>query len=273
MLNLLNAFNDCTVLKYLDTHKSYCINGKFRPDCCFVYKNININILKEHKCLQDFVVCTGEFKKSNVTSETSIGQILHYLHLLSDIQNRKKMYGFLVSCKQITFYYVEKEYASNSYKYYQSQDLDLFNNYSETSSSADTMITNEEWKKIYLNQVTWKIFTNFLTMNDNFYEYTVLNIDPSIDLLYDRYNIRKKLGNGLTSMVYLLVKNENNSLNDDIKQCVMKISKSSLYTEYFLNEVTITNELKQLNSDKLNLFFQDILHYPPEGNICLLTFP
>ncbi|CAF1611466.1 unnamed protein product [Rotaria magnacalcarata] len=35
MLNLLNSFNDFTLLKYLDTHKSCCINGKFRPDCCF----------------------------------------------------------------------------------------------------------------------------------------------------------------------------------------------------------------------------------------------
>ncbi|CAF3866152.1 unnamed protein product [Rotaria sp. Silwood1] len=43
-------------------------------------------------------------------------------------------------------------------------------------------------------------------MSDNFYEYATLNIDPRDDLLDCRYMIRKKLGAGLTSMVYLLEK-------------------------------------------------------------------
>ncbi|CAF4850055.1 unnamed protein product, partial [Rotaria sp. Silwood2] len=186
----------------------------------------------------------GEFKKSDVSSEASIGQLLHYLHLLSVIQNRE---------------------WKESYNFYKSQDLDMFNEYSKESLSSDMMITNEEWKNKHLNEVTWKIFINFLTMNDEFYEYTTLNINPSDNLFQDKYNIRKKLGNGLTSMVYLLVKNDNNSLNDDIDQCVIKISKSSLYSEYFVNEVTITKELKKLNdSNKFSLFFQDILQYSPE---------
>ncbi|CAF4421535.1 unnamed protein product, partial [Rotaria magnacalcarata] len=59
----------------------------------------------------------------------------------------------------------------------------MFNNYSETSSSTDMLMTNEEWKNKYLNEV----------MNDNLYEYKALNINPRDDLLYNRYNIRKKL--------------------------------------------------------------------------------
>ncbi|CAF4521804.1 unnamed protein product, partial [Rotaria sp. Silwood2] len=266
ILNLLNAFNDRTLLKYLDTHASHSVINKFRPDCCFLLKNVNIGTDREDECLQDFIVCVGEFKKSDVSSEASIGQILHYLHLLSVIQNRKKMYSFLTNGKQISFFYFEKKGEwKESYNFYKSQDLDMFNEYSKESLSSDMMITNEEWKNKHLNEVTWKIFINFLTMNDEFYEYTTLNINPSDNLFQDKYNIRKKLGNGLTSMVYLLVKNDNNSLNDDIDQCVIKISKSSLYSEYFVNEVTITKELKKLNdSNKFSLFFQDILQYSPE---------
>ncbi|CAF1497162.1 unnamed protein product, partial [Rotaria sordida] len=140
----------------------------------------------------------------------------------------------------------------------------MFKRYSKRLLSVDMMITNEEWKNKYLNEATWKIFTNFLTMNKEFYEFTALNINPHDDLLDYKYHIRKKLGNGLTSMVYLLEKNENNSLNNDTEQCVMKICKTSLYKEWFLNELTITNQLKQLNDlNKFNSFFQDILHSSP----------
>ncbi|CAF1555431.1 unnamed protein product [Rotaria sp. Silwood1] len=243
ILNLLNALNDCTLLKYLDIQALHRVIGKFCPDCCFLFKNVNIDTDREHKCLQDFIVCVGEFKKSDVSSEASIGQILHYLHLLSVIQNRKKIYGFLTNGKQISFFYIEKKHEwKESYNFYKSQDFDMFNEYSKESLSGDMMITNEEWKNKYLNEVTWKIFINFLTMNNKFYEYTTLNINPSDNLFQNKYNIRKKLGNGLTSMVYLLVKNDNNSLNDDIDQCVMKISKSSLYSEYFVELTYVFEE-------------------------------
>ncbi|CAF4662608.1 unnamed protein product, partial [Rotaria sp. Silwood2] len=93
----------------------------------------------------------------------------------------------------------------------------------------------------------------------------MLNIDPCDNLLDNKYEIIEKLGDGLTSMVYLLRNDENISLNDDKKLHVIKISKSSLFEEHFLNEITITNELKQLNDvKKFNLFFQDILHYSPQ---------
>ncbi|CAF4012900.1 unnamed protein product [Rotaria sp. Silwood1] len=261
ILNLLNAFNDCTLLKYLDTHRSSCINGKFCLDCCFLYKNVNINIEKERQCLQDFIVCLDAFKKSYASlTESSIGQMLHYLHLLLDIQNRKKIYGFPINCKQITFFYVEKECKSNLYNNNKSQDLDMFNNYSETSLPVDMIITKEEWKNKYLNEVIWKIFTNFLTMSNNFYEYATLNIDPRDDLFDCRYMIRKKLGIGLTTMVYLLEKKEDNYLIEDSPHYAMKILKENDYSEYFLNEIKITEKLTQFdNSNKFYLFFQDIL--------------
>ncbi|CAF3866132.1 unnamed protein product [Rotaria sp. Silwood1] len=193
-------------------------------------------------------------------TESSIGQMLHYLHLLLDIQNCKKIYSFSINCKQITFFYVEKESKSNLYNYYKSQDLDMFNNYSETSLPVDMIITKEEWKNKYLNEVIWKIFTIFLTMSDNFYEYATLNINPRDDLFDCRYMIRKKLGIGLTSMVYLLEKKEDNYLIEDSPHYVMKILKENNYSEYFLTEIKITEKLKQFdNSNKFYLFFQDIL--------------
>ncbi|CAF4921467.1 unnamed protein product [Rotaria sp. Silwood1] len=186
--------------------------------------------------------------------------MLHYLHLLLDIQNCKKIYSFSINCKQITFFYVEKESKSNLYNYYKSQDLDMFNNYSETSLPVDMIITKEEWKNKYLNEVIWKIFTNFLTMSNNFYEYATLNIDPRDDLFDCRYMIRKKLGIGLTTMVYLLEKKEDNYLIEDSPHYAMKILKENDYSEYFLNEIKITEKLTQFdNSNKFYLFFQDIL--------------
>ncbi|CAF4116814.1 unnamed protein product, partial [Rotaria sp. Silwood2] len=248
--NLLNELSDYPVLKYLDTHSSSCIDGRFRPDFCFLYKNVNINSIAERLCLEDFIICVGEYKKSDRLIIDSIGQIFHYLHMLLVKQNRKKIYGFLINNKQIIFFYVEQGDKTNSFEYYQSQTLEMFINYSETLSSVDMSITNEEWRKKYLNEVTWNIFTNFLTMKKNFFEYNMLNIDPCDNLLDNKYEIIEKLGDGLTSMVYLLRNDENISLNDDKKLHVIKISKSSLFEEHFLNEITITNELKQLNDVK-----------------------
>ncbi|CAF1409865.1 unnamed protein product [Rotaria sp. Silwood1] len=268
ILDLLNSFNDCTLLKYVDTHKLMCINEKFRPDCCFLYKNVNININTGRQFLQDFMICVGEFKKSNNSPTGSSGQMLQYLHLLLDVQkNRNKIYGFFVNNEQITFVCVKNGSKSDSYDYYQSQNLYLFGGYSKESVNMN--ITDEEWKNKYLNEVTWSIFINFLTMNEKFYEYTTLNIDPYDNFLVNEYDIESKLGNGLTSMVYLLVKNANNSLND-IKPCVIKISKDISYEKYFQNEVQRTNELKQLNGlEKFNLFFQDILNFSPKGRFII----
>ncbi|CAF5154749.1 unnamed protein product [Rotaria sp. Silwood1] len=85
----------------------------------------------------------------------------------------------------------------------------MFTYSSETLSSIDTsttVTTTENARKLDVNKDTWKIFTNFLTMNTNFYQYTRLNIDPHDDLLGDRYMITKKLGFVISSMVYLLEK-------------------------------------------------------------------
>ncbi|CAF1322158.1 unnamed protein product [Rotaria sp. Silwood1] len=199
----------------------------------FLYKNVNINSDKGRLCLQDFIIYVGEYEKSNRLIIDSIGQLLHYLHILLDKQNRKTIYGFLINNKQMIFFYVEKGDKPYSYDYYQSENLDLFMNYPERLSSVDMSLTNEQWRKKYLNEVTWKIFTNFLTMNENFFEYRMLSIDHRDDLLGNKYEIIQKLGYGLTSMVYVLRNNENNSLNDDIELHVMEISKSRLLAEYF----------------------------------------
>ncbi|CAF1387102.1 unnamed protein product [Rotaria sp. Silwood1] len=272
ILNLLNELSDYTVLKYVDTHSISSINATFRPDCCFLYKNVNINCVGGRKCLQDFIICVGEYKKSNRSMTDSVGQIFHYLHLLLDKQNRKKIYGFLINNKQMIFLYVEKGDKPDLYDYYESENLDMFINIPKRLSSVAMSITNKQWRKKYLNEVTWKIFTNFLTMNENFFEYRMLNIDHRDDLLGNKYEIMQKLGSGLTSMVYLLRNNENNSLNDDTELHVLKISKCHGFEENFINEVKITNELKQLNDlDKFNSFFQDILHDSPTGRFLIFN--
>ncbi|CAF4959943.1 unnamed protein product, partial [Rotaria sp. Silwood1] len=81
-------------------------------------------------------------------------------------------------------------------------------------TSATTTPT-ESTIKLCVNKNTWKIFTNFLTMNTDFYQYTSFDIDPRDDLLDRRYMITKKLGVGLTSMVYLFKKNEDNHSVED----------------------------------------------------------
>ena len=80
-------------------------------------------------------------------------------------------------------------------------------------------------------------------MKSDFYEYTTLNINPLDDLLEDTHSIRKKLGKGLTSMVYSLEKKENNYSGGDSKCCAMKVSRCHEYSEHFLNEFQITKQL------------------------------
>ncbi|CAF5071564.1 unnamed protein product, partial [Rotaria sp. Silwood1] len=138
----------------------------------------------------------------------------------------------------------------------------MFTYSSDVLSSMNTSITTTEYtRKLDVNKHTWKIFTNFLTMNIDFYQYTRLNIGPHDDLLADRYMIIKKLGISLTSMIYLFKKNENNHSVEDSQYYVMKILKESKYSECFLQEVKMTKKLKQFkNLNKFHLFFQDILY-------------
>ncbi|CAF1427178.1 unnamed protein product, partial [Rotaria sp. Silwood1] len=222
---------------------------------------------KKHSCLQDFVVCLGEIKSPQVSlidDKSVIWKLLQYLQILLNVQHRRLVYGFLTNFTTITFFYVEKNLCSNSYKYYQSQNLKMFHYLSETSSSIDMITTNEQLRKAYFNKDTWKIFTKFLTINIDFYDYIALNINPLDDLLGDRYNIRRKLGRGTIKMVFLLEKNEDNYSNDDLQHCVMKILTHSAYMPYMPNEVKTIQQLKQMNNlDKFNLFFEDLLYASP----------
>ncbi|CAF3827458.1 unnamed protein product [Rotaria sp. Silwood1] len=98
-------------------------------------------------------------------------------------------------------------------------------------------------------------------MNIDFYQYTRLNIDPHDDLLGDRYMITKNLGFGVSSIVYLLEKNEDNHSVEDSQYYVMKILKQSKYSECFQEEIEMTKKLKEFNDlNKFHLFFQDILY-------------
>ncbi|CAM4968178.1 unnamed protein product [Rotaria socialis] len=136
----------------------------------------------------------------------------------------------------------------------------MFTYLSETLSSID-MSTTENTRKLGVNEDTWKIITNFLTMDTDFYQYKRLNIDPNDDLLGDRYTITKKLGSGVSSIVYFLKQNEDNHSVEDSPCHVMKILKQSEYSKCFRKEVIIAKRLKRFNDlNKFHLFFQDILH-------------
>ncbi|CAM4784273.1 unnamed protein product [Rotaria magnacalcarata] len=264
IVNLLNTLSHATSLKYLDTSSSY-LQDKFRPDCTFIYKNININIETQQQLLEDFVVFVGDLKAADVrlTDRAAMGQILQYLKVLIDVQQRQKIYGFLSNYKHMKFFYVEK-LSSNSYEYFESQELEMFSSLSETSSSSSSRSRrkiNQNITNLTINKDSWKIFTKFLTMNYEFYQYRRLNIDPCDDLLTNRYMISKRLGNGLTSTVYLLEKIINKSSVKTLSFYVIKILTNNSYAKYFTTEMKITKELKKFhNSKKFNLYFQDILY-------------
>ncbi|CAF3248316.1 unnamed protein product [Rotaria sp. Silwood2] len=264
IVNLLNTLNNSTSLKYLNTSFSYYLKDKFNPHCTFIHKNININIDQEKPCLEDFVVCLGNLISPYVSLSVNsmIEEILLYLKIILEVQHRETIYGFLSNYTHIKFFYVKNKSNSDSYETFQSQELEMFTYLSESLLSIEKSTTTTEYtRKLGVNKDTWKIFTNFLTMNINFYQYTRLNIDPNDDLLGDRYMIIKKLGIGLTSMVYLLKKNENNHSVEDSPHHVMKILKESEYSECFLQEVKMTKKLKEFNDlNKFHLFFQDILY-------------
>ncbi|CAF5224610.1 unnamed protein product, partial [Rotaria magnacalcarata] len=140
----------------------------------------------------------------------------------------------------------------------------MFSSLSETSSSSSSRSRrkiNQNITNLTINKDSWKIFTKFLTMNYEFYPYRRLNIDPCDDLLTNRYMISKRLGNGLTSTVYLLEKIINKSSVKTLSFYVIKILTNNSYAKYFTTEMKITKELKKFhNSKKFNLYFQDILY-------------
>jgi hypothetical protein len=118
---------------------------------------------------------------------------------------------WLFSCHytHIKFYYVEKKFRLSSNDYFESQELELFSLMSDASSSSSTGRSKKKMKRtenLIINENSWKIFTKFFTVNNAFYEYRRLNIDPSDAFVSDQYMITKRLGNGLTSTVYLLEK-------------------------------------------------------------------
>ncbi|CAF3856002.1 unnamed protein product, partial [Rotaria sp. Silwood1] len=263
IINLLNTLNNSTSLKYLNTSSSDYLNDKFNPHCTFIYKNINIDINQEKSCLQDFVVCLGNLISPYVSLsvDSLVEDILQYLTMILAVQHRETIYGFISNYTHIKFFYVQKKSDSNSYEYFQSQELEMFNYLSETLSSIDISTTIENTRKLSVNKDTWKIFINFLTMKIDFYQYTRFNIDSHDDLLGDRYMIIKELGIGLTSMTYLFKKNENNHSIEDSQYYVMKILTQNKYSKCFLQEIEMTKKLKEFNDlNKFHLFFQDILY-------------
>ncbi|CAF5139368.1 unnamed protein product [Rotaria sp. Silwood1] len=128
-----------------------------------------------------------------------------------------------------------------------------------------TTTINKQLRQIDLNKDTWIIFTKFLIMNMDFYQYTTL-IESDINKLFNnKYDIIRKLGSGLTSNVYLLEKNQNNNCLDYGQQCVIKICKQTKYLSLYLYEIKI---MKELNiSNRFNLFFENIIDSSPTGNI------
>ncbi|CAF1223875.1 unnamed protein product [Rotaria sordida] len=274
IIQFLMILDDRTSLKYLTTCNT-TIEGR-RFDSSFIYKNININIniRKQFRCLGDFIVCIGEYKSSedSIANTKHIGQVCQYFDSILKLQRRQKIYGFLTNFVYIKFFYVEKKKDSSLFHYYQSYDLEMFNYWSQTSPVVPSMTTAEQANYRYLNKDTWKLFTKFLTMNTDFYEYEALYINPRDYLFANKYNIRKKLGNGATSMVYLLVKNEDNLLINDLHQCVIKICKDDESANLFINEVKIIEKLRQLNiSNQFDKFFENILDSSRTGKYLLFT--
>ncbi|CAF2835005.1 unnamed protein product [Rotaria sp. Silwood2] len=270
IVSLLSILNKDTSLKYLPTYKKKYLEGR-APDCTFIYKNVNIVIDGQCKCLQDVAVCLGEIKSSStfITDAESIGQLLLNLTILLRNQTRERIYGFLINIKYIRFYYVEKKPYSDLYDFYQSESFKLFNDLSETSSSSSSSsvnmkTTSEQSKTSYINEHTWKIFLKFLTMKTEFYQYTALNINPNDYLYDDKYSIQRKLGGGLTSMVYLLKKNNNNYSKIGPSHPVIKISKGNKFIIFSkqlepLESLTLTHS-QQLIDIIQHLYDSFILH-------------
>ncbi|CAF3578869.1 unnamed protein product [Rotaria sp. Silwood1] len=277
---LLKKYEGSTKLQYLNTSKKDYLKFqdgeklyRYCPDCTFVYKNININADHGKQCLEDFVVCLGELKakgKSVVDDQHHIGKLLRYLTILLKIQDRAKIYGFLSNLETITFYYVEKKLDPPYFKYYQSQNLQFYNDLGATKSSSNTArSTDEESKNKHFNKDALNLFAKFLTGDNEFYEFTTFDITADDDLLGNRFHIIKKVGTGLTGRVYLLKENvAKNATN--AKTRIMKISKHNLHSRLFMNEIKMINKLKEFdNKEKFNYFFEDIIESSPQGKFLL----
>ncbi|CAF2142305.1 unnamed protein product, partial [Rotaria magnacalcarata] len=207
---------------------------------------------------------TGRFlSPGSIETAAAKGQILQYLQILLELQDRKKSYGFLANKQYLKFFYVEKKSLSDEYNYYESRTLKMFDYSPESIRTKDmTMTTNQQSKRIYLHKNTWIIFTKLLIMDMDmgFYQYTTLNLNYIGNLLNERYYIKRKLGRNPTSNVYFLEKNPNNIDKDDEKHCAIKICTQTKYL-FYLNEIKIIQDLKQLNvSNKFHLFFEDIIY-------------
>ncbi|CAF3871232.1 unnamed protein product [Rotaria magnacalcarata] len=275
MLKLLRILHERTSLLYLNTQNKKYLEGK-SPDCTFIFNDINVNIKKEDNYLQDFVVIIGDVKEptKSIDDTQARNEILTYLQLLLNKQRRNKIYGFLTNIKCIKFFYVQKNSNFCLYDYFESPTLNTFDYLFDVTPSMHILTTNTtiigQSKNISLNKETWIIFTKFLIMQKDFYEYTTLNISYIDILLPNRYSIEKKLGKGSTSNVYLLEKTESNTCIDDPEHCVIKICRQNEYSLLYLNEMKMINELKRLNiSNKFNLFFEDIIHLLPAENVLL----
>jgi len=113
------------------------------------------------------------------------------------------------------------------------------------------------------------MFIQFLTMGEQFYEYTRLYIKCKDDLYNDKFYIKSRLGAGATSIVYSLINKDNNRSNGPI----LKICTDAKYSKYFQNEVNILNILKESDKsqakDNFNKYFETIWYSSPQGKfIC-----
>ncbi|CAF3719873.1 unnamed protein product, partial [Rotaria sp. Silwood1] len=124
------------------------------------------------------VVCIGNLKSPNVSlSEDSIiEEILQYLKIILIVQRRQFIHGFLSNYTHIKFFRVYKNSDSNSYEYFQSQELEMFNYLSETLSPIDMSAITENKRKLGVNKDTWKMFIEFLIMDFEYYDYEGLKI-------------------------------------------------------------------------------------------------
>ncbi|CAF1094370.1 unnamed protein product [Rotaria magnacalcarata] len=271
--NAFHAIAHLTSLKYLNTARCHYLDRK-APDCSFLFKNINIVQDNRKQVLTDFIVCAGELKKSDVDIGNNgvVRQISRYLYYVLIEQKRHKIYGFLTNAQQIKFYCLEKVEGLDLCDYYQSKPFEFFTAVPKTSSSSSShnvrQTTNEKSNEICWNTYTLKILMKFLTMDWQFYGYSMLNISPYDYLYDDKFNIEVKSGSGLTSIVYAL--DQNTNVNNGTKRCAIKFSKRNEYSNYFKNEVKMLEELKQ-SKDSINFkkYFENILASSPTGNFII----
>ncbi|CAF3987439.1 unnamed protein product [Rotaria sordida] len=267
MPKFLSQFINSTSLKYLNKSEIQCSRG-YKPDCAFIFKNVNINMSKQHEVLEDFIICLGEFKKptSPIHNTSKADNLFRYMNATLDAQQREKIYGFITNINTIKFFYAEKKNNQDTV-YYESQILVLCNlpKISVSSSVTGSSVREKQTiEKFNFNDETVKLFIKFFIMDPNFYQYTRLNINPNDYLHDDIFYITMKSGFGATSIVYLLENIKNN------KGAVLKISKHDDYSVYFQNEVQILKKLKKFNIlNKFDLFFENIIDSSPSDKFIM----